>query len=168
MNNPLRHRSLPFCLIGLQPEVVLQSGVSAPERAGIERLSFASVGGRGFGRSGPPQEVQMLNRILLMAAAGLMALGIAALAAPAPAEAHHRHGYSGGGIYLQFGHAPRYYRKKPRQYYRYYNQRPRHYRQYRPYRANRYHRNCRRVLRWARANTSDPRMQARILRSNGC
>ena len=118
----------------------------------------------------------MLNRVLLVVSAGMIAFGASAFTAPTSAEAHHRHGYSGGGIYFQFGHAPRYHRHAPRRHYRYYDHRPRYYRHhrpkyyrhYQPRRSSRYERHCYRVERWARANTSDPKMQARILRQNGC
>ncbi|MEM8877206.1 MAG: hypothetical protein AAGD23_04975 [Pseudomonadota bacterium] len=106
----------------------------------------------------------MLNRVLLMAAAGMIAFGASAFTAPTTAEAHHRHGYSGGGIYLQFGHAPRYYRHKPRRHYRHYRHQPRYYRHHRP----RYQSHCHRVWHWVRSTTHNPKRQRRLLRRYGC
>jgi hypothetical protein len=114
----------------------------------------------------------MLKKLALLAVAGLMAFGIGTFTAPSPAEASGRFVYSNNGVYLSFGQRPhRHYRKRyqRRHHYRHaprhYRHGPRHYAPRRHHRANRY---CHRVHRWAVRNTSDPKMQRRILRANGC
>jgi hypothetical protein len=118
----------------------------------------------------------MLRKFALLAAAGLMALGASMFAAPSTAEAGNRFVYSNNGVYLSFGHKPyrqyrrhaprrHYYRHAPRRHYYRHAPRRHHYQQRR---VTRHGGHCYRVERWARANTSDPKMQARILRRNGC
>jgi hypothetical protein len=106
----------------------------------------------------------MLKRGFLLTIIASIALAIGAVTVPA--EAQQRDGYSNADLYFEYRYGPRYrrppppryrYRRPPPSYY-YYDRRP----------PTRYERYCRRVERWVRSQTSDPKMQARLLRQHGC
>ena len=71
--------------------------------------------------------------LFVTALAGLLMAGAFESPAEARSRTYYSFSYSGGGVSVTVGRAPRYYYARPRRYYRYYYApRPRYYRRYRP------------------------------------